>query len=964
MGLFVAQPAARAQLLPPTLHIITSGSPSEITLQDGGTLAFRSSTGVGPAINVSGEGVERQIGGARIGAIYAEIGKQPIARTIVLYGNTSFGGRSGMTDALTLSNVTQSTPFDSHDFIKVGSGLVILGSTNEWGGATRVDGGVLRLSPGSQLPAGNIRFNGGILQLSNTDFHRTLGVGDNQIQWFGDGGFSALDVARTVTLSYNGVLTWGQGHFVSDGSALLLNSRYSGEAITLTNPINLGAQLREVRVASSLYHTSSVYSHRALAKLTGILSGTGGLEKTGGGLLYLTGANTYTGATLIRDGILRGTVPNSSNILLDGGVLGIDSDFTRGRFGTGGRIIWQGSGGFAAFGADRIVRIDNTTAPIGWGWNNFVPHGQELRFGHVAQNAGVQNGTVIWDRALAFGNAMRTIRVRVGPGGADAVRFTQPLSNSTKAGGLRLVGDGTATLAADSPDLDSDRLEISGANLKIIKLGRLGPVGSIEINSNGTLTNEIVHGAGETPPSHFTGSPDIVLNSGRLAYIGTAGPGGVSQTEKFGTLFLIEGWNQITGFFKGIGNGTITGTIQPVYQFDKLSRAGSSRATLYSGSSGVPIDSRLWVRILADAASHLIGGIIPWAVTGNIVSGEAYQQTVFTTINNSGYLTAAPFSSSLSGNYRNTTPVTISSPLTLNSLYVSATGGITLNSALTISSGGLIKDEALYKSGAGMLPIFSGSGTITTAANRPLYFFGAKRVGGADVSGSVRFIGGMDFVIDTNTGIVYNSSGISSVGSIYINRGDLDIASGKFWTSGQVHVRANGKIFVRGGDSDRLASRPRVNLYGGQLTLFHNATQTLSELHIADSGVIEFRYGSSGPNFLFLDLLTFNNTDAKLFVKGWHEFENYLLIKKTALATGQWAQVLKQIDFDGYSLDYDLLASDYNNDYFQISPWGSWSQAIPEPSTYGAILGALGVGAYLIRRKRQTGQRTTECAAK
>ncbi|KXU37008.1 hypothetical protein AXK11_03085 [Cephaloticoccus primus] len=155
-----------------------------------------------------------------------------------------------------------------------------------------------------------------------------------------------------------------------------------------------------------------------------------------------------------------------------------------------------------------------------------------------------------------------------------------------------------------------------------------------------------------------------------------------------------------------------------------------------------------------------------------------------------------------------------------------------------------------------------------------------------------------------------------------------------------------------------------MNLYGGQLTLFHNATQTLSELHIADSGVIEFRYGSSGPNFLFLDLLTFNNTDAKLFVKGWHEFENYLLIKKTALATGQWAQVLKQIDFDGYSLDYDLLASDYNNDYFQISPWGSWSQAIPEPSTYGAILGALGVGAYLIRRKRQTGQRTTECAAK
>jgi len=63
---------------------------------------------------------------------------------------------------------------------------------------------------------------------------------------------------------------------------------------------------------------------------------------------------------------------------------------------------------------------------------------------------------------------------------------------------------------------------------------------------------------------------------------------------------------------------------------------------------------------------------------------------------------------------------------------------------------------------------------------------------------------------------------------------------------------------------------------------------SVGNIHIIDRGTIDFSGGTpSTPNQLFLDLLTFNNAGAQLFVRGWHEFEDFLLIKKTAYAVGQ-----------------------------------------------------------------------------
>ncbi|WP_156469202.1 PEP-CTERM sorting domain-containing protein, partial [Cephaloticoccus primus] len=68
---------------------------------------------------------------------------------------------------------------------------------------------------------------------------------------------------------------------------------------------------------------------------------------------------------------------------------------------------------------------------------------------------------------------------------------------------------------------------------------------------------------------------------------------------------------------------------------------------------------------------------------------------------------------------------------------------------------------------------------------------------------------------------------------------------------------------------------------------------------------------------------------------------------------------LPNIVFEGYQ-NYETTWKPYDNNYIQITPFG----IVPEPTTYGAILGAVGIGLYLFRRKRKTGRRTSECAAK
>ncbi len=148
------------------------------------------------------------------------------------------GGITGSTFALTTA----------------GPGVIQLGGTNVYTGATTVTSGVLKLNSATALPGGdiagsttgsNLVMNGGAIALTNNagTFTRDLGTGPGQVQFIGSGGFSSYGSGpHTVNLGGNSpTLVWGSTPgFLATGQTLILGAINSTAITEFQNPIDLG----------------------------------------------------------------------------------------------------------------------------------------------------------------------------------------------------------------------------------------------------------------------------------------------------------------------------------------------------------------------------------------------------------------------------------------------------------------------------------------------------------------------------------------------------------------------------------------------------------------------------------------------------------------------------------------------------------------------------------------------------
>src|SRR5439155_715716 len=150
-------------------------------------------------------------------------------------------------------------------------------------------------------------------------FTRSLGTGAGQVQFTPNaGGFAAGGGPLTVRLNNTTApVTWGAGGFVPAGVPLVFNGPAADALVDFQNGIDLNGATRSVVVNPGVAPT-------AVARLSGVLS-NGGLAVSGGGVLELTGANTYAGPTTLTGGVLRANdgqgLSAASNLTLDGGVL-------------------------------------------------------------------------------------------------------------------------------------------------------------------------------------------------------------------------------------------------------------------------------------------------------------------------------------------------------------------------------------------------------------------------------------------------------------------------------------------------------------------------------------------------------------------------------------------------------------------------------------------------------------------
>jgi len=458
------------------------------------------------------------------------------------------------------------------NIIKDGAGKMVLTGENTYTGSTTIDGGILSIGDGGTT--GSVA--GGIINNAALEVYRkntitlannisgagtlTLkgdGTSDSQVNVTGDNsaytGNITIDGARaainmsggdrvgsgSITVADTGQL-WVTGGIISNN--VFLNGKGTTEG---------AGQLGAVRFdgGTTLSGNVTLQSDSRLttwtgaqATVTGVISGPGGLEKTGTGTLTLTRANTYSGTTTIAGGRLKvnSGLRNTAGIVVSSGAT----------LETGATNMFTANHG-AAMADSKVVTVNGGT----WVMNSSM----DSRIGNVTLNDGAT-----WTSNRGLGN-YDVLLANTSSGAATVTVGGAGASTMNGSGGIHLQGVQNFKIA----DVTGD----AGADLTVdMVLGGQGSAGGAAGGINKTGAGTMVLNGTNT----YTGKTTVA--EGTLAIGATASIAISSEIEvKSGAFFDVSaqtGLNTVVngavtsgGFVLGdgqtlTGTGTILGPIQ------------------------------------------------------------------------------------------------------------------------------------------------------------------------------------------------------------------------------------------------------------------------------------------------------------------------------------------------------------------------------------------------------------------
>jgi len=529
----------------------------------------------------------------------------------------------------------------------------------------------------------------------------------------------------------------------------------------------------------------------------------------------------------------------------------------------------------------------------------------------------------------------------------EVVALTQSVSGDATSV-LNIVGAGRVDLSAASPNF-LGTVFIRGAEFRLHGAGRMnGPNNAFIVENGGTLTFDTT---GTNDVDHLSNTGNVTLSAGTIRALGTTqGTWG----EDFGVLSLTGGANTI--HIQKNGN-TGANHLQPT----NLLHGGTATLNL-TGNAPYGLHTtenvRIRVRAALPSTSFVINGILPWAsVEGADWVSPVAQGNSYWLVPLASYHTDSPSTWAEAHNVRVTgNAISLGGILTINSLKLEGTNvGLNTPTTLALNSGGLLT--------TGAISYITGNGTIRTSANRPLYahIYSSRLI----LENGARFAGNIDLVKTGPGTLELDGEATHQLGTVTINEGAIRLSKGIISTRGDIVVGdGSGRdLFELAAQSNNRIVRLRIGLptmtlhgnpYGPasdeailRFGSLGNIRQALATLTIRDRGTLDF--GSGGtllPNILYLDQLALNDTGAILTIRNWVDRAGYLLVRRT-WGNANVPPILSQIHFEGYGParwePHDLNGFD---DYWQITPF-------PEPATYGAILGVVGLGLWRWRKRKR-----------
>ncbi|MBI3881682.1 MAG: autotransporter-associated beta strand repeat-containing protein, partial [Verrucomicrobia bacterium] len=656
----------------------------------------------------------------------------------------------------------------------------------------------------------------------------------------GANGFTGGVTLNNGRLNINNAAALGTvaGTFLINGGSI---NNTSGSAVTLTanQPVTLNSDLTfvgasaldlgsgAVSLGSSAGTSRTLTVNASTLTLGGIISdGTTAtsLVKSGPGNLVLSGANTYSGATVVNGGVLQlngatslpGGIDTAvgageSALSLSGGVLGLGAgDFTRALGAGAGQVQFTANGGFAAFTADRNVNLGGASAGVTWNSGSFVPTGSTFVLG--ATNA---DKTITFQNPIALNGAARTIQVVDGSAAIDAA-ITGALTGvgssgliKTGAGTLALTANNTFTSntvvnggrvilsGASGAFSGTTGVTVTGANSILTLTNGVGASNSDRLNNAVGTTNSLAYGA----TLNFINDANVntfTENAAALNLAGGAATIFLDQTAANGTNVLtftnITRVTNATLLLSGTGLGTngTTGRNQII---------GSSVLTSTFSNYNV-----------GGFASN--NGIIPWAL---IQDGASYflatgGGTGTNVIRFTNYYTGTTWTNPVSTtNFRPSGTVVI--PLgppnrTNNSLVLDS--GVNLDASTPVTNVTLTLVS-------GLIVQTGGTSSISTNAtsNSVIFAFGAKEA-------VLNIIGTLQIPKLVNTGNFTGTGGVTKTGPGTLQMGSVNTAgptilNGQVANTGTLNLNQGVyEAFV--GANTALNTFIGINFNGGNLT--------------------------------------------------------------------------------------------------------------------------------------------------
>ena len=560
----------------------------------------------------------------------------------------------------------------------------------------------------------------------------------------------------TTTISV-GTLRLGVAGGVSATSAVSIASGAIFDANNLNAAIGSLTGAGNVTLGSGILTTGG---NNSSTTFSGIISGTGGLTKTGSGIFTLSGANTYTGATTISGGTLKlgvaGGIPSTSALSVN---VGSGATFDLNNFNstigslTGAGSVSLGSGTLSAGGDNSTTTFSGIIGGSGGftksGTGVFTLSGANTFTGTTNVSAGVivvQNpaalGTAAGGTVVASGAELRI----AGGTSVGAEALTLNGTGASGAGALRVVSGtsswgGNITLgSAATIGVDAGQLTLGGT----IGLGAnaLTFTGAGATQSNGIISGSgalVKNGTGTLAlfaANTFTGTTTI--NAGAInvqdgAAFGAAGAGAVTVVS--GAALQL---NNASGIIVGNKSLTLNGT--------GIGGAGAIDSILgnnsWAGNLTLASDSTIAV----EADSLTLSGAI----------GESGGVRAFTKIG-TGTLV-------LGGNNTYTGATAINA----GTLAIAGSERIGDFSAVTVASGATLdlndSDETIGSlAGAGSVMFGTqATASLTTGGNNTSTTF----------SGVLSEYGDL---IKTGTGTLTLSGANTFIGGVYLNGGVLSI---------------------------------------------------------------------------------------------------------------------------------------------------------------------------------------------